>query len=99
MFPVTEAETGGRPFGDLGRGEWQISGLHTVLNEIVTENTSLEDFEVEHEFPGIGLKTMLLNARQIEIDGQGTRLILLAIEDITARKQAQALGLSRLLVD
>ena len=89
MFQATEAETVGRPFDDLGQGQWQIPKLHTLLDEIVTENTSFEDFEVEHEFPGIGLKTMLLNARQIEIDGRGTRLILLAIEDITARKQVE----------
>ena len=89
MFQLTEAETVGRLFDDLGRGEWQIPKLHALLNKIIAENTSFEDFEVEHEFPSIGFKTMLLNARRIEIDGQGTRLILLAIEDITARKQAE----------
>jgi len=58
--------------------------LQELLQEIVAQNTSFENFEVEHEFPVIGWKTMLLNARQIEGDGQGTRLTLLAIEDISA---------------
>ncbi|MEO8393115.1 MAG: ATP-binding protein [Chloroflexota bacterium] len=89
IFQVSESETLGQRLDELGNGQWNIPGLSTLLHEIVSQNSSFEDFEVEHPFPTIGLKTMLLNARQIEIDGHGTHLILLAIEDISARKQAE----------
>lgn len=89
-FQTSEAETIGYLLDELGNGQWKIPALHRLLNEVITHNASFEDFEVTHQFPLIGWKTMMLNARQIALEGQGT-LMLLAIEDITARKHAEAL--------
>lgn len=88
-FRATREETEGALLFLLGNGQWDIPALRRLLEEILPQNTMLEDFLVEHEFPTIGRRIMLLNARRIYRDNQGTRQILLAIEDITERKQAE----------
>ena len=76
---------------NLGNGQWNIPKLRELLEEIIPRNNLFNDFEVTHEFPSIGQKTMLLNARLINQADQG-KLILLAIEDITGREQPEATG-------
>jgi two-component system CheB/CheR fusion protein len=68
---------------DLGNRQWNIPALKELLEKILPESVQLKDFEVVHDFPEIGRKRMLLNARRIFQHGMQTRLILLAIEDIT----------------
>lgn len=68
---------------DLGNGQWNIPELKTLLEHILPDNQWFEDFVVEHEFPEIGFRKMLLNARQITNKSERTKRILLAIEDIT----------------
>ncbi|MHB0960061.1 MAG: PAS domain-containing hybrid sensor histidine kinase/response regulator [Pirellulaceae bacterium] len=88
-FQVTPEETEGCLIYDLGNGQWDIPKLRELLQTILPQNTVFNDFEVEHEFPSIGRKTMLLNARRVHGEGDHAGLILLAIEDITERKQAE----------
>jgi PAS domain S-box-containing protein len=87
-FGVAPPEVLGRFIYDLGDGQWDIPGLRMLLEEIVPENTSFEDFEVEHDFEHIGPKTMLLNARRFPPSGR-YELLLLAMEDITERKATE----------
>ena len=78
---------------ELGNGQWDIPGLRKLLNEVLSHNKSVHNFEVEHAFPALGLKTMLLNARPFPPDSKYPELILLAVEDITAvRVQASELA-------
>jgi two-component system, chemotaxis family, CheB/CheR fusion protein len=72
---------------DLGNGQWAIPALRELLEKILPENTQIENFEVVHDFPDVGHKKMLLNARRIYEHGKRTLMILLAIEDITGRKK------------
>jgi PAS domain S-box-containing protein len=88
-FKVAPAETVGQFIYDLGNQQWDIPRLRELLEDILPNNTTFDDFEVEHEFPTIGRKTMLLNARRIYQEVNKTQMILLAIEDITERKQAE----------
>jgi len=88
-FKVAPAETVGQFIYDLGNQQWDIPRLRELLEDILPNNTIFNDFEVEHEFPTIGRKTMLLNARRIYQEVNKTQMILLAIEDITERKQAE----------
>ena len=74
---------------DLGNKQWDIPELRRLLNEVLPQEKSLEDYEVEHEFPNLGKRTMLLNAREVSQQNAGARLILLAIEDITERKSRE----------
>jgi PAS domain S-box-containing protein len=88
-FQVSKEETEGRFVYDLGNGQWDIPGLRTLLDAVLSRNESVCDFEVEHSFPTLGRKTMLLNARPFAPDSKRPELILLAMEDVTAlRKRA-----------
>jgi len=89
IFQVTPRETEGRFVYSIGDHQWDIPGLRKLLEEIVPQNAHFNDFEVSHEFPVIGRRTMLLNARRIYREGKSTEMILLAIEDITERRQAE----------
>lgn len=86
MFQVSEKSTKGSFIYDLGNGQWDIPALHKLLNEILPENNSFDNYEIEHTFPVIGHKIMLLNARKFHKDGEN---ILLAIEDISDRKEIE----------
>ncbi len=88
-FKMTPAETEGRLFHDLGEGQWNIPELRQLLQEIKLQGGGVEGFEVEREFGSIGRKTMLLNARRFLQESGRRSLILLAIEDITERKELE----------
>lgn len=87
-FHVDRDETEGRFIFDLGNGQWNNPRLRTLLDEVLSNHHPVLDFAMEHEFPVIGKKSMLLNARCFESVESQSDLILLAIEDITERKQA-----------
>lgn len=82
-FIVSKKETEGVFVWELGNGQWNIAELRTLLERILPEQNSFDDYEIEHEFETIGRRTMVLNARRLHhID-----LILLAIRDITEQRQ------------
>lgn len=89
-FHVTEEDTEGRFLYDLGDGQWDIPGLRNLMAEVLSQNQFLRDFEVQHTFPVLGPKTMLLNARSLPPGVAHPELILLAFEDITERRRAEA---------
>jgi len=88
-FKVKPEETEGQFIYDLGNHQWDIPKLRELLEDILPETTSFDNFEVEHDFPDIGKRVMLLNARRIYQKANRTKLILLAIEDITERKKLE----------
>jgi chemotaxis protein methyltransferase CheR len=85
-FKVSAKDTQDRLLYTLGDGQWDIPKLHLLLENIVPEHGVMEDYEVEHEFPGLGQRTMLLNARQVFYEGGSHTTILLGIEDVTAER-------------
>lgn len=68
---------------ELGNGQWDIPQLRTLLEELLPSHNPFNNFRVEHDFPHIGKRVMLLNARQIKRKGRWKDRILLAIYDIT----------------
>jgi two-component sensor histidine kinase len=82
---VSPEETQGRLFYALGDGQWDIPKLRVLLEKIIPEHGVMEDYEVEHEFPNLGRRTMRLNARQVFYEGGADTTILLGIEDVTER--------------
>lgn len=88
-FGVTRGETENRFLYDLGNGQWRIPALKKLLEEILPLNSQIEAFEVEHEFPLIGRRTMLLNALRLRSEDRLSRLIFVAIEDVTERRRAE----------
>ncbi len=88
-FLANELETEGRLIYELGRKEWNIAELRTLLETLVSKNKGFFDFEVNIHFTTIGERTMLLNATELRRDATYGKLMLLAIEDITDRKLHQ----------
>lgn len=89
VFKVKPEETLGQLIYDLGNKQWDIPKLRELLETILSRSTAFDDYEVQHDFTAIGRRTMLLNARQIEQRKGKPRIILLAIEDITVRKEME----------
>ncbi len=88
VFQVEHKDTEGSVIYKLGNGQWDIPALRKLLEDILPRNTFFKGFEVSHDFPAIGRKVMILNARQIHFKEDVTSehfppIILLAMEDIT----------------
>jgi two-component system, chemotaxis family, CheB/CheR fusion protein len=87
-FQALESETEGKLIFDLGNGEWNIASLRTLLEHILPEKSKIVDYEVHHTFKSIGYRIMLLNAHEIRREVATEKLILLAIQDVTAERTA-----------
>ncbi len=85
-FQVTDLETEGKLIYELGNNQWDIAPLRKLLQQIISGKTTIENFEITHNFPSIGERSVLLNARQVVNEKNVVQLILLAIEDITEKK-------------
>lgn len=88
-FRVSKEETERQLIHTLGDGQWDIPALRTLLGEVLRTEKSFRDFEVVHDFPTLGRRVMLLNARKLWRAGNHSELILLAIEDVTERKRLE----------
>jgi two-component system, chemotaxis family, CheB/CheR fusion protein len=86
-FQTRPVDTQNRAIFELGSGQWNIPDLRELLARIVETNSEFTDLEVERDFPLIGRRSMLLNARPIDSESSQSKLILLAIDDITERKR------------
>jgi two-component sensor histidine kinase len=85
-FKVSPEDTNGRLLYALGDGQWDIPKLRVLLEKIIPERGVMEGYEVEHEFPDLGLRTICLNARQVFYEGGAGTTILLGMEDVTERR-------------
>jgi two-component sensor histidine kinase len=85
-FQAVPSVTQGQLFYELGDGQWDIPALRLLLERIVPEHGVMENYEVEHQFPKIGKRTMLLNARKVFYEGNSHTTLLLGIEDATTRR-------------
>src|ERR1700693_2767893 len=87
-FQVSLEETEERLIYELGNGQWDIPDLRTLLEDIVPKSSVFNDFQLEHDFPSIGRRVMLLNARKLQAGHHG-ELLVLAMEDVTERRRAE----------
>src|ERR1700686_4576301 len=87
-FQVSLEETEDRLIYELGNGQWDIPDLRTLLEDIVPKSSVFNDFQLEHDFPAIGRRVMLLNARKLQAGHHG-ELLVLAMEDVTERRRAE----------
>ncbi len=87
-FQVSPGETENRLIYELGNGQWDIPDLRTLLEDVVPKSSVFNDFELEHTFPIIGRRVMLLNARKLRA-GSHAELLVLAMEDVTERRRAE----------
>lgn len=87
-FQTSPAQVEGQWLFELAGGQWNIPELRSMLENLLSDNVEIQDYEIEHDFE-IGHRVILLNAREI-LEAEGDRLILLALEDITSQKQVEA---------
>jgi two-component system CheB/CheR fusion protein len=95
IFKVSEHETEGNTLFELGNRQWDVLRLRQLLDDVIHNGSIFVGFEIEHNFPQIGNKTMLLNARKIAQKIHRQEVILLAIEDITEHRSAQKMVAER----
>ncbi|HYK02643.1 MAG TPA: response regulator [Thermoanaerobaculia bacterium] len=88
-FGVVAEDTEGQLVYELGNGQWDIPALRTLLEDIVPMSSVFNDFELEHDFPNLGRRVMLLNARKLR-QRNHAELLVLAMEDVTERRRAEA---------
>jgi two-component sensor histidine kinase len=89
-FKVNRDETQGKLLFELGDGAWDIPKLRLLLGKIIPEHGEMEDYEVDHDFPDIGRRTMLLNARKVFYEvGSHANIILLGIEDVSGKRAVE----------
>ena len=88
-FRMSRQDIQGRPVYRLGDGQWNIPELRSLLEEVAPQHAVMEAYEVEREFPAIGRRSMLLNAREVFNQRNASTLILLTIEDVTDRRAAE----------
>ncbi len=84
-FEAPREETIGRKIYDLGNGQWEISELRELLEDVLPDSNVFNEYEVSHTFEDLGERVMLLNGRRLD----HVQLILLGIRDITGRKRAE----------
>ncbi|HEV2354643.1 MAG TPA: PAS domain-containing protein, partial [Puia sp.] len=88
MFRISQEDAEGNYLYEIGHGMFDLPDLRTHLKKLASKNSGLHDFEIKHTFAGLGNKVLVINARQMSVEpGKGAR-ILVAIEDITDRRQA-----------
>jgi two-component system CheB/CheR fusion protein len=83
QFKVSAEQTERRLIYEVGNGQWNLPQLRHLLEKVLSKRSRFEDFEVEHDFPGVGRRGMLLNARRLEQPPTQLGRILLAMEDVT----------------
>lgn len=93
-FQTLAKETEGILVYKLGNNQWNIPALKRLLDEILPRESFFRDFEVEHEYPFVGKKIMLMNAREVfeplKTEQKTPRLIILAMEDVTKQRLLEA---------
>ncbi|PTM86329.1 HWE histidine kinase domain-containing protein [Mycoplana dimorpha] len=89
-FNVSRDETIGQHLYDLGNRQWDIPELRRLLDEVVPKSTAVIDYEVEHDFPGIGRRTMLVSAHRLFHPDTTNHSLLLSIVDATERRRGEA---------
>lgn len=90
VFKVDRYETIGRHIHELGNGQWDIPDLRFLLLEVIPKSKAVIDYRVEHDFPGLGHKIMLVTARTLHHPDNASQFMLLSIVDITERAQRDA---------
>jgi PAS domain-containing protein len=87
QFKVSAEQTERRLIYEVGNGQWNLPQLRHLLEKVLSKRRRFEDFEVEHNFPGVGRRVMLLNARRLEQPPTQRGRILLAMEDVTESRE------------
>ena len=97
-FGIDAWDVSGRPFHTIGGGQWNAPELRELLERVLPEQRGMEAFEFEQEFEALGRRRFLLNARTVFFEGTAQKMILVAMEDVTAWRAAET-AMSTLLAE
>lgn len=89
VFKEDPEQSHGRSLFEIGDGHWDVPGLRTLLEAVIPQQASVDNFEFEQEFRHVGKRTVQLNARPIRDDNGAGRMVLLSVRDITDRRLAE----------
>jgi len=89
VFSLSPEEAEGNLIYHLGRREWNIPELRELLEGILPQYGTVADFELEHCFQTLGVRKMVVNAREVHIDGRHGALTVLSLEDVTDQRVVQ----------
>jgi two-component system, chemotaxis family, CheB/CheR fusion protein len=90
MFHISPADARGRLVFTLANGQWDSPSLRTMLEAIRDKESEFHNFRLEHDFSGLGRRSLLLNGRRVrQPEKPASELILVAMEDITPIKEAE----------
>jgi two-component sensor histidine kinase len=89
-FNVSRDETIGKHLYELGNGQWDIPDLRRLLEDVIPKSTAIIDYEVTHDFPNLGRRTMLLTAHRLHHPDNVSRTLLLSMVDATERRKREA---------
>jgi two-component sensor histidine kinase len=89
-FQVTKDDTLGQCLFDLGDGQWDIPALRVLLSKVVPQSTAVLGYEVQHDFPVLGLRTMLVSARRLVHPESNSTSMLLVFDDVTEGRRTEA---------
>ena len=89
IFKEDPANARGRSLFELSNGQWDIPGLRQLLATVIPQHAAVEGFEFEQDFAHLGKRTIQLNAHPIRDESLSSRTVLLAIRDITERREAE----------
>jgi PAS domain S-box-containing protein len=87
-FLVSPEETVDREIYSLGDGQWNIPDLRKIFEEVIPRQAAVTNYEIRHNFPKIGERTMLVNARKLTGDGHAEAILVLT-EDVTERREVE----------
>jgi two-component system CheB/CheR fusion protein len=88
-FVTTSEQTIGRRLYELGDHQWDLPALRELLGTILPRDLAFDNFRVDHIFPVIGQRQMLLNARRVVGASGQAPLILLALEVLKQAPSAE----------
>jgi PAS domain S-box-containing protein len=89
IFHLLDQDVRGHLIYEIDNGQWNIPELRTILETIANDHATVEGYEVDREFPRVGRRIMLLNARKVFYEAGADTTTLLAFEDITQRRATE----------
>lgn len=89
QFAASKEGIQNRLLGELCNGQWGDPQVRTLIEEHFPDQTAISSVEIERDFPNLGRRAMVLKARRLWRDGSDTGLTLLAIDDVTKRREAE----------
>lgn len=87
VFKTDRESTLGRHLVDLGNGQWNVAELRTLLEAVLPKVRAVVGYEMTHDFPGLGRRTMLVSARTLAHPHNNSNQLLVVFEDVTARQK------------